>query len=94
MESIRHGFWNYVEAISIWGRCLRIVATCGVNERVVWGSLRGLKLMGEGWAEQLNPHGHGFIVQDGNVFQCVRVRPDTNSEFFEEIWMMLARLTG
>ena len=62
LESIPHCFWNCVEAISIWGRCLRILVACCVNERVVWGSLHGLKVTGEGWAEQLNPHGHGFIV--------------------------------
>ena len=82
------------KAISIWGRCLRIVAACGVNGRVVWGSLQVLKVMGEGWAEQLNLHGHLFIVEGGKVFQCARVRPSTNSEFFEEIWMMVACLTG
>ena len=37
---------------------------------------------------------HGFIVEGGKVFQCARVRPGTNSEFFEEIWMMVACLTG
>ena len=43
-------------------RSLRIVAACGVNGRVVCGSLQGLKLTKEVWVEQLNPHGHGFIV--------------------------------
>ena len=62
LESIPHCFWNCGEAINIWGRSLRIVAACGVNGRVVWGSVQGLKLTGEGWVEQLNPHGHGFIV--------------------------------
>ena len=69
------------------------MATCDVNGRVVWGSFQELKLIGEGWAEQLNPHDHGFIVQGGNVFQCVGVRPSTKSEFFEEIWMMVACLS-
>ena len=40
-SSIPHCFWNCAEAISIWGRCLRIVAACGANERVVWGLLIG-----------------------------------------------------
>ena len=65
-----------------------------MNGRVVWGSLQGLKVTREGWAEQLNPHGHGFIVEGDKVFQCPRVRPGTNSEFFEEIWMMVACLMG
>ena len=30
-----------------------------------------MTLIGEDWAEQLNPHGHGFIVQGGSVFQCL-----------------------
>ena len=93
LESIPHCFWNCSEAINIWGRSLRIVAACGVNGRVVWGSVQGLKLTGEGWAEQLNPHGHGFIVQDGKVFQRAGVRHGTNSEFFEEIWMMVSCLS-
>ena len=42
----------------------------------------------------VKPRGHGFIVEGDNVFQCVGVRPGTNSEFFEEIWMMVACLTG
>ena len=58
--------------------------------RVVWGSLQGLKLTKEGWAEQLNPHGHGFIVQGNSVFKCVGVEPGTNSGSFEEIWMLVA----
>ena len=87
LESIPHCFWN---CVSIWGRSLRIVAACGVNGRVVWGSLQGLKLTKEGWAEQLNPHGHGFIVQGSSVFKCVGVEPGTNSGFFEEIWMLVA----
>ena len=62
LESIPHCFWNCAKAINIWGRSLMVAATCGVNGRVVWGSLQGLKLTREGWAEQLNPHGHGFIV--------------------------------
>ena len=37
--------------------------------------------------EQLNPHGHGFIVEGGKVLQCARVRPGTNSDFFEQIWI-------
>ena len=49
-------------------------------------------LIGEGWAEYLKPLGHGFIVEGGNLFQCVRVRPCKNSAFFEEIWMMVACL--
>ena len=53
------------------------------------GYLHGLKLIGEVWAGQLNPHGHVFIVQGGNVFQCVGVLPTTNSAFSEEIWMMV-----
>ena len=72
---------------------IRIVATCGVNGRVVWGSIQRLKLTGEGWAEQLNPHGHGFTVQGGKVFQRAGVRPSSNSEFFEEIWMMVTCLS-
>ena len=63
LESIPHCFWNCAEVINIWGRSLKIVTTCGVNGRVVWGSLQGLKLTREGWAKQSNPHGHGFIVQ-------------------------------
>ena len=94
LESIPHCFWNCAEAISIWSRCLRIMAACSVNGRVLWGSLQGLKVMGEGWEEQLNPHGHGFIMEGGKVFQCARVRPGTNSEFFEKLWMMVACLTG
>ena len=90
LESIPHYFLNCAEAISIWGRSLTFVATCGVNGRVVWGSFQGLKLTGEGWAEHLNPHGHGFIVQGGSVFKCVGVEPGTNSDFFEEIWMLVA----
>ena len=46
------------------------------------GVLEGLKLTREGWAEQLNPHGHGFIVQGGNVFQCVGVNPGSKLWFF------------
>ena len=82
LESIPHCFWKYAEAINIWGRSLRIVVACGVNGRVVWGSLQGLKLTKEGWAEQLNPHGHGFIVQGGSVFKCVGVEPSKNFGFF------------
>ena len=82
LQSIPHSFWNSAKAINIWGRSLRIVTICDVNGRLVWGSLQGLKLTREGWAEQLNPHGHGFIVQGGSVFQCVGVRPGTNSVFF------------
>ena len=78
MSSYHHWLYNALDNIII-------VA----NGRVIWGSLHGLKVTGEGWAEQLNPHGHGFIVEGGNVFQCARVRPGTNSEFFEEIWMMM-----
>ena len=66
------------------------MAACGVNGNVVWGSIQGLTLNGEGWAEQLNPQGHGFIVHGGSMFQCVGVRPGTNSMFFEEIWIMVA----
>ena len=79
MSSYHHWLYNALDNIII-------VA----NGRVIWGSLHGLKVTGEGWAEQLNPHGHGFIVEGGNVFQCARVRPGTNSEFFEEIWTMVA----
>ena len=43
LESIPHSFWICVEANNIWGRSLKIVATCGVNGRVVWGSLLGLE---------------------------------------------------
>ena len=93
LESISHCFWNCTEASSIWSRSLRIVATCGVNGNIVWGSIQGLSLKGESWGEQLNPQGHGFIVQGGRVFQCDGVRPDTNSEFFEEIWLMVACLS-
>ena len=46
LESIPHCFWNCAEAIRIWSRYLRIVATCGVNGSVVWGSLQGLKYRG------------------------------------------------
>ena len=46
------------------------MATCGVKGKVVQDSIQGLTLNVEGWAEQLNPQGHGFIVQGGNVFQC------------------------
>ena len=46
-------FWNCVGAISIRG--FRIVATCSVNCESCMGVLTGLKLTGEGWAEQLNP---------------------------------------
>ena len=53
----------------------------------------GLKLTGEGRVEQLNPHGHGFIVHGGSMFQCVGVRPSTNSAFFEEICMFVACLS-
>ena len=49
-------------------------------------------MLEEGWAEQLNPQGHGFKVQGGNVFQCVRERPNTNFDFFEEKWQMVACL--
>ena len=45
------------------------MAACGVNGNVVWGSIQGLSLKGERWTEQLNPQGHGFIVQRGRVFQ-------------------------
>ena len=69
------------------------MATCGVNENVVWGSIQGLSLKGEIWGERLNPQGHGFKVQGGRVFQCDGVRPGTNSEFFEEIWLMVACLS-
>ena len=48
----------------------------------MWGSFQGLTLTREGWVEQLNPHGHGFIVQGGSVFKCVGVEPGTNSGFF------------
>ena len=45
LESFPHCFWNCADlAISIWGRSLKIVAACGVNGKVVWGSLQGLKL--------------------------------------------------
>ena len=93
LESIPHCFWNFANAISIWGRNLEIVVACSVNGKVVWGSLQGLKLIGEGCAEQLNPHDHGFIVQGGHVFQCVGVRHDTNSTFSEEVWMRVACLS-
>ena len=69
------------------------MVTCGVNGNVVWRSIPGLTLKGESWGEQLNPQGHGFIVQGGSVFQCDGVRPDTISEFFEEIWLMVACLS-
>ena len=49
---------------------------------------------GDGWAEQLNPHGHGLIVKSGSVFLCDGVRPDTNSELFEEICLMVACLSA
>ena len=65
------------------------MASCGVNENVVGGSIRGLTLNGEGWAEQLNPQGHGYIAQSGSVFQCDGVRPGTNFENFKEIWLMV-----
>ena len=58
------------------------MATFNVNGNVVWGSIQGLTLNGELWTEQLNPRGHGFIVQGGSVFQCDGVRPNTNSKFF------------
>ena len=59
----------------------------------LWGSsIQGLTLKGEGWSKQLNPQGHGFIVQSGNVFQCAGVRLGTNTEFFEEIWLTVACL--
>ena len=58
------------------------MAASGVNGNVVWGSILGLSLKGDSWGEQLNPQGHGFIVQGGRVFQCDGVRPGTNSEFF------------
>ena len=48
---------------------------------------------GEGWVEQLNPHGHEFLVQGGKVFERAGVRPGTNSKYFEEIWMMVACLS-
>ena len=34
-----------------------------------------------------------FIMQGGSVFQCVEVRPGTNSEFFEEMWLMVICLS-
>ena len=55
LESISHYFWNCVEAINIWTKSLIIVTTCGVNGNVVWGSIQGMTVNGEGWAEQLNP---------------------------------------
>ena len=57
------------------------------------GSIQGFSLKGERWGEQLNPQGHGFIVQGGRVFQCDRMRPGTNSEFLKEIWLMAACLS-
>ena len=47
LESMPRCFWNCVQAINLSGRSLRIVATCGVNGRVVWESLQGLKLTGD-----------------------------------------------
>ena len=93
LESISHYFWNCTEAISIWSRSLKIVTTCGVNGNVLWGSIHGLTLNGEGWVEQLNPQEHGFIVQGGSVFLCDGMRPNTNAEFFEEIWLMVVCLS-
>ena len=51
------------------------MATCGVNENVMWGSIQESSLKGESWVDQLNPHRHEFIVQGGNMFQCDGVRP-------------------
>ena len=45
------------------------------------GVRTGLKLTGEGWAKQLNPRGHGFIVQGGKVFQRDGVRANVKIEF-------------
>ena len=69
------------------------MASYGVNGNVVWGSIQGLSLKGESWGEQLNPHRHGFIVHGGSVFQCDGVRPGINSDFFEEIWLMVVCLS-
>ena len=85
--------WNCTKASSIWSRSLRIVATRGVNGNVVLGSIQGLSLKRESWGEPLNPQGHGFTVQGGQVFQCDGVRHGTNFEFFEEIWLMVACLS-
>ena len=57
------------------------------------GSIPCLTLNGDGWAEQLNPHGHGFIVKSSSVFLCDGGRLDTNSKVFEEIWLMVACLS-
>ena len=35
LKSIPHCLWNCADAISIWGRSLRIATTCGVNGKVV-----------------------------------------------------------
>ena len=69
------------------------MSTCGVNGNVVWGSIQGLTLNGDGWAEMLNPHGHGFMVKSGSVFLCDGVRHGTNSEIFEKIWLMVGCLS-
>ena len=37
------------KAISSWSRRLRIVAACGVNGNVVWGSIQGMSLKRESW---------------------------------------------
>ena len=57
------------------------------------GSIPCLTLNGDGWAEQLNPQLYGFIVKSRSVFLCDGVRPGTNSEFFEDIWLMVACLS-
>ena len=36
---------------------------------------------------------NGCIVKSGGVFLCDGVRPITNSDFFEEIWLMAACLS-
>ena len=51
LESISHCFWNCTKAIIIWTRSLKIVVVCGVNGNVVWGSIQGLILNGDGWAK-------------------------------------------
>ena len=94
LESISHCFWNCTESISIWTSHQK-PPNCGSLRcgNVVWGSIQGLTLNGDGWAEQLNPQGHGFIVKSGSMFLCDGVRPITNSDFFEEIWLMVACLS-
>ena len=69
------------------------MATCSVNGNVVWGSTQVLTLNGEGWTEELNPQGHGFIMHSGSVFLYYGVKPGTTSEFFEEIWLMVECLS-